>query len=151
MSTLIHMAVNVVQPQADAKDISLLVDVPPSLPPLIGDGQRLHQVLLNLLSNAIKYCREGDTVTVLARQEGDCLSVSVADTGPGIPADALPHLFERFYRVPGDENRATGTGLGLSITAQIIEVHGGEIFVSSEEGQGATFTCKLPLNNGSQP
>ena len=146
MSTVIHMAVNVLRPQADAKDIRLSVDVPASLPPVIGDAQRLHQALLNLLSNAIKYCRLGDSVTVTARHEGGCLAVSVADTGPGIPADAVPHLFERFYRVPGAEKRASGTGLGLSITAQIIEVHGGQIQVTSGEGQGATFTCTLPVD-----
>jgi signal transduction histidine kinase len=145
MSTMIHMAVNVVRPQADAKDIRLSVDVPATLPPVIGDAQRLHQALLNLLSNAIKYCRPGDSVTVAARHEGGCLAVSVADTGPGIPADALPHLFERFYRVPGAEKQASGTGLGLSITAQIIEVHGGKIQATSGEGQGATFTCTLPV------
>ena len=146
MSTVIHMAVNVVRPQADAKDIRLSVDVPPALPPVIGDAQRLHQALLNLLSNAIKYCRPGDRVTVTARHEGGYLAVSVADTGPGIPKDAVPHLFERFYRVPGAEKQASGTGLGLSITAQIIEVHGGEIQVTSGEGQGATFTCTLPVD-----
>jgi signal transduction histidine kinase len=146
MSTVINMAVNVMRPQADAKDIRLSVDVPASLPPVIGDAQRLHQALLNLLSNAIKYCRLGDSVTVTARHEGGCLTVSVADTGPGIPADAVSHLFERFYRVPGAEKRASGTGLGLSITAQIIEVHGGAIQVTSGEGQGATFTCTLPLD-----
>ena len=146
MSTVIHMAVNVVRPQADAKDIRLSVDVPSALPPVIGDAQRLHQALLNLLSNAIKYCRLGDSVTVAARHEGGCLAVSVADTGPGIPADAVPHLFERFYRVPGAEKRALGTGLGLSITAQIIEVHGGKIQVTSGEGQGSTFTCTLPVD-----
>jgi len=145
MSTVIHMAVNVVRPQADAKDIRLSVDVPAALPPVIGDAQRLHQALLNLLSNAIKYCRPGDRVTVTARHEGGYLAVSVADTGPGIPKDALPHLFERFYRVPGAEKQASGTGLGLSITAQIIEVHGGKIQATSGEGQGATFTCTLPV------
>ena len=145
MSTVIHMGVTVVRPQADAKKIRLAVDVPGDLPTIVGDAQRLHQALLNLLSNAIKYCRSGDTVTVSARTEGDHLAVSVADTGPGIPADALPHLFERFYRVPGAESRASGTGLGLSITGQIVEVHGGKIHVASDEGQGTTFTFTLPV------
>ena len=148
MSTVTHMAVNVVQPQADAKGIKLSVDVSRDLPTIVGDAQRLHQALLNLLSNAIKYCRPGDMVTVSARSENDHMVVSVADTGPGIPADALPNLFERFYRVPGTENRAVGTGLGLSITKQIVEVHGGEIYATSEEGQGATFTFTLPVEDG---
>jgi signal transduction histidine kinase len=72
--------------------------------------------------------------------------VSVADTGPGIPADALPSIFQRFYRVPGMEGRAVGTGLGLAITQQIVEAHGGEISVSSEEGHGTTFTFTLPVS-----
>jgi len=144
LSTVIHMAVNVLRPQADAKQITLLVDVAATLPSVKGDAQRLHQALLNLLSNAVKYCRPGDTVTITARCEKDHLSVSVADTGPGIPADALPNIFERFYRVPGTEDRALGTGLGLTITRQIIEAHGGEVLVSSEEGHGATFTFTLP-------
>ena len=148
MGTVIHMAVNVLQPQADAKGIKLSVDVPRHLPTITGDAQRLHQALLNLLSNAVKYCRSGDTVTVSARGEGDHLAVSVADNGPGIPAEALPNLFERFYRVPGAESRAVGTGLGLSITKQIVEVHGGEIYATSEEGGGATFTFTLPVENG---
>ena len=144
LTTVIHMAVNVMRPQADAKPVRILVDVPPSLPPVMGDAQRLHQALLNLLSNAVKYSRPGDSVTVNANCEGNRLAVSVADTGPGIPAEALPRLFERFYRVPGAERQALGTGLGLSITRQIIEVHGGEIHAASEEGRGTIFTFTLP-------
>lgn len=144
LTTVIHMAVNVMRPQADAKPVRILVDVPPTLPPVMGDAQRLHQALLNLLSNAVKYSRPGDSVTVNANCEGNRLAVSVADTGPGIPAEALPRLFERFYRVPGAERQALGTGLGLSITRQIIEVHGGEIHAASEEGRGTIFTFTLP-------
>jgi signal transduction histidine kinase len=145
LSTVIRMVVNVLRPQADAKRIGVMVDVPATLPSVVGDAQRLHQALLNLAGNAVKYCRPGDTVTVTGRCEGGRLVVSVADTGPGIPAKELPRIFERFYRVPHAESRASGTGLGLSITRQIIEAHRGEISVTSEEGQGATFTFTLPL------
>jgi signal transduction histidine kinase len=145
LNTVIRMAVSVLAPQADAKQIVLSVGVPTDLPFLTGDAQRLHQVMLNLMGNAIKYCRPGDNVTVRAWSDGDRLSVSVADTGPGIPKDALPHLFERFYRVAGEMGKAVGTGLGLTIARQIVEAHGGEIAVSSEEGHGATFTFTLPL------
>jgi len=144
LGTVIRMAVNVLMPQADNKQIEVSVDVPAAMPSVIGDAQRLHQVMLNLLSNAVKYCHPGDNVTITARGEEDHVTVSVADTGPGIPADALSHIFERFYRVPDAENQAVGTGLGLTITRQVIEAHGGEIHVSSEEGHGATFTCTLP-------
>jgi len=145
LNTVIRMAVSVLAPQADAKQIVLSVGVPTDLPFLTGDAQRLHQVMLNLMGNAIKYCRPGDNVTVRAWSDGDRLSVSVADTGPGILKDALPHLFERFYRVAGEMGKAVGTGLGLTIARQIVEAHGGEIAVSSEEGHGATFTFTLPL------
>ena len=148
MSTVIHMAVNVLRPQADARQITLLVDVPETLPSVRGDAQRLHQVMLNLLSNAVKYCQPGDHVTVTAIEKQDYLSVSVADTGPGIATDALPHIFERFYRVPGTENKAVGTGLGLSITQHIVEAHGGQINVSSKEGEGTTFKFTLPIQSG---
>jgi two-component system sensor histidine kinase ResE len=73
------------------------------------------------------------------------LAVSVADTGPGIPTDALPRIFERFYRVPGSEAQGVGSGLGLTITRKIVEAHGGEISVSSKVGEGTTFTFTLPL------
>jgi signal transduction histidine kinase len=149
LGTVVHMAINVLKPQADAKQIVLSVDVAAAPPTIMGDAQRLHQALLNLLSNAIKYCDSGDTVTISARAKEDHVTVSVADTGPGIPAEALPSIFERFYRVPGTERRAVGTGLGLAITQQIVDAHGGKITVSSEEGHGTTFTFTLPVE-GSQ-
>jgi signal transduction histidine kinase len=145
LSTVIRMAVNVLTPQSDAKQIGVLVEAPATLPTVTGDAQRLHQVMLNLLSNAIKYCHPGDSVTITAVNRGEHLAVGVADTGPGIPADALPHIFERFYRVPGAEDRASGAGLGLTITRQIVEAHGGQITVTSEEEQGTTFTFTLPV------
>jgi signal transduction histidine kinase len=148
LNTVVLMAVNVIKPQADGRQIILSIDVPTGLPPVMGDAQRLHQALLNLLSNAVKYSDPGDTVTVSARGDGESVRVNVADTGPGIPVDALPSIFERFYRVPGAERRAVGTGLGLAITQQIIEAHGGEISVSSEEGKGTTFTFTLPVKAG---
>lgn len=146
LSTVIRMVVNVLLPQADAKRVGLSVDIPDALPPVLGDAQRLHQAILNLAGNAVKYCRPDDSITVTASCEGDCLSVSVSDTGPGIPEESLPRVFERFYRVPGAEHRAVGTGLGLTITRQIIEAHGGRITVSSVVGQGATFTFTLPVS-----
>jgi len=147
LSTVIHMAVSVLMPQAGAKEVRISVDIPADLPSVVGDAQRLHQALLNLLGNAVKYCRRGDNATVTARREGDQVVVTVSDTGPGIPAEALPRIFDRFYRVA--EVQVAGTGLGLTITQRIIEAHGGEITVSSEEGRGATFTFTLPLSGAS--
>lgn len=146
VSTVIRIVVSVLLPQADAKQVQMSVDVPATLPSVLGDAQRLHQAMLNLVGNAIKYCRSGDSVTVAVTCEDNHLTVSVADTGPGIPEESLPRVFERFYRVPGAEHRAVGTGLGLTITRQIVEAHGGEITVSSVVGQGATFTFTLPVS-----
>lgn len=143
--TVIRRAVDVLMVKANEEQINLKVDVPDTLPTLVGDAERLHQVILNLVGNAIKYCQSGDDVTVTARRENGHLQIDVADTGPGIPMDMLPHIFERFYRVPGSEKKAVGTGLGLTITQHIVEAHGGEISVDSEEGVGTTFTCKLPI------
>jgi signal transduction histidine kinase len=145
LSTVIHMAVSVLRPQANAKQVMLAVNVVDDLPSVVGDGQRLHQVMLNLIGNGIKYCRSGDQVAVTAECVEDVLTVRVADTGPGIPEDALPRIFERFYRVPGSGDQAVGSGLVLTITREIVEAHGGEISVGSEEGEGATFTFTLPL------
>jgi signal transduction histidine kinase len=145
LSTVILMAVSVLRPQADARQIGVSVDVPADLPSVIGDAQRLHEAMLNLLSNAIKYCRPGDNVMVAARDEDGLLSVTVTDTGPGIPTGVLPYVFERFYRVPGTEGRALGTGLGLTITRKIVEAHGGTIDVTSKEGRGTTFKFVLPV------
>ncbi|RLC75235.1 MAG: hypothetical protein DRJ03_20895 [Chloroflexi bacterium] len=146
MSTVVRMVVSVVLPQADARQIGVSVELADNLLSVVGDAQRLHQAILNLLSNAVKYCRPGDNITVAASCDGSVLSVSVIDTGPGISEDALPRIFERFYRVPSAEDQAVGTGLGLTITRQIIEAHGGHITVSSEVGQGTTFTVTLPVS-----
>lgn len=113
------------------------------------DPNRLSQVLLNLLSNARKYSPEGSPITVSVQQSGYEAVLTVRDTGVGIPADALPHIFEQFYRAPGvDVQTGTrkGLGLGLSISRKIIERHGGHIEVQSAPGLGSTFSIVLPLS-----
>jgi len=113
---------------------------------ILGDPDRIKQLLLNLVDNAIKYTPQGGQVTLgLQRVEG-WAQFSVADTGIGIPAQDLPHIFERFYRVDKARSRAAGgTGLGLSIVRWIVQAHGGKIDVQSEMGKGTTFTVWLPL------
>jgi signal transduction histidine kinase len=150
MVTLVNMACNVLLPQADAKQVTLTPDVPSVLPVVLGDAQRLHQVLLNLIGNAVKFCSAGDEVTVAARRDAHELLVEIRDTGPGIPQDSLPHIFERFYRSPNEEGQSSGVGLGLSISKGIVDAHGGLIEVSSEVGVGTTFTCRLPLQEQPQ-
>ncbi len=112
-----------------------------------GDPDRLKETLLNLTDNAVKYTPEGGKVTLSLYADGPWVRVEVADTGPGIPPEHLPHIFERFYRAPGIKarpGRPGGTGLGLPIARWIVESHGGRLTVDSKVGQGTTFTVWLP-------
>lgn len=110
-----------------------------------GDRNKLRQVMTNLISNAVKYSPHGGEVRVTCRADGDRFLIDVADEGLGIPADALPHLFTKFYRVDNSDRREIGgTGLGLAIVAEIVAMHQGEITVTSESGRGSTFTVSLP-------
>jgi len=107
-----------------------------------GDNRKLHQALANLLDNAVKYTPRGGTVTVSVEQTGDAVAVAVADTGPGIAADDLPHIFDRFYRA--DQSRAKpGNGLGLNLVRAVVNAHHGRIDVASRPNEGATFTMTL--------
>jgi PAS domain S-box-containing protein len=118
----------------------------PATPLIVSaDQQRLRQVLMNLLTNAIKYSPDGGDVTVRVTRDANEARLSVADHGVGIPPEALPHLFERFYRVTGAAGQVQGLGLGLYISHRIVEAHGGRIDVASELGHGTTFTVTLPL------
>ena len=108
------------------------------------DRDKMKQVLLNLLSNAIKYNRPEGTVTLGAQANKEETTITVADTGVGIPAEALPYLFQKFYRVRDTEGKVSGTGLGLSICKQIVQGHGGTITVHSQVHKGTIFTIHLP-------
>ena len=135
-------SVELVRPLADERGVKIIPDLPPLK--VVGDSERIAQVITNLLTNAIQYNRDGGEVRVkLERQDGFAI-LMVGDTGHGISAEDLPHVFERFYRA--DKSRSTGgNGLGLSISRAIVEAHGGTIEVSSEEAAGTTFTVRLPL------
>ena len=109
------------------------------------DGPKLYQVFLNLLDNAIKYSDPGDRVDILVKENASTVAVQIRDTGFGIPEEDLDQLFERFYRVDKDRSRATGgSGLGLAIAKEIVDLHGGNLFVESKVGVGSTFTVELP-------
>ena len=121
-------------------------DLDPRLPIVAGDRDRLIQVVSNLVNNAVKYSPEGGTVTVTTRVEGRYALVSVTDTGIGIPAEEIAHVFERFRRVrSGAAQSIPGTGLGLTIVKQIVEMHGGKIWVESAVGHGSSFHFTIPL------
>jgi two-component system sensor histidine kinase VicK len=116
---------------------------------LWGDADLLDRLLDNLVSNALQYTPSGGRVTVCAERDGGCLRVTVADTGIGIPAEDLPHVFERFYRVDKARSRRRGgTGLGLALAREIAERHGGRIRIDSRVGEGTTVVVSLPLEEG---
>ena len=130
---------------AQEKSISLRVSVEDGVC-VVGDRTRLQQVVVNLIDNAVKYTQEGGIVEVKVRQEGNAI-LEVSDNGAGIPAHAISHVFERFYRVDKARARASGgAGLGLPIVKAICAAHGGAISVSSEDGRGSCFRVELPLS-----
>jgi signal transduction histidine kinase len=132
--------------QVAAKEISLTLDLPDKLPLVNIDSQRIGQVLHNLLENAVAHTGKGDSITVSAREQGGWVEVAVADTGEGIPAEDLPNIFERFYRVDKSRARATGgSGLGLTIAKRLVEAHGGKIEAQSELGKGSRFAFTVPI------
>ncbi|MGD8805341.1 MAG: GAF domain-containing sensor histidine kinase [Chloroflexota bacterium] len=145
LAGLIHDVVRLQEPQAAARDIAITVEVEGDLPVVSGDYDRLRQVFLNLTSNAIKYNEDGGQIFISACRRNEEFQVEITDTGPGIAAENLPHLFERFYRIPDSEGFTKGTGLGLSIAARLLREHGGRIEVQSELGRGSTFRCFLPI------
>ena len=128
---------------AEAKQQTLEVDLPSSLPSVAIDAQRIGQVVSNLLSNAIKFTPQEGTIRISASRRGHQLVVSVADTGPGIPQAHLSKIFDRFWRAPGTTQ--TGSGLGLSIAKGIVEAQGGAIWAESQLGKGSSFFFTVPL------
>ncbi|MFQ5611420.1 MAG: ATP-binding protein [Anaerolineae bacterium] len=127
------------------KPVELIIPEFPDLPLINVDETRIHQIILNLVSNATKFTEEG-YVKVNAWQKDDKIIFSVKDTGAGIPESSLDTIFERFRQVDGTTTRrAGGTGLGLTITRHLVEMHGGEIWVESEQGKGSTFFFSIPI------
>lgn len=132
--------------QADRKDLVITHSVDPETPAGFYDHDKIQQVLINLLANAIEFTPQRGEVRISAKPEGDMIRVSVQDTGIGIPAEDLPRIFERFYRVDKARSRMLGgTGLGLAIAKQIIELSGGRVAISSQLGQGTEVAFTLPV------
>jgi len=147
VKALLHNIVDKFTLQAQKAGINLRLNTPEQVPTLIGDGDRLAQVFTNLVDNALKFTPANGQVILSAANAGAEMEISITDSGIGIPREALPRLFERFYRV--DASRAGGeshgAGLGLAIAKEIIDAHGGRISVRSELGHGTTFVIHLPL------
>jgi signal transduction histidine kinase len=148
---LAHLARTTVEgfrPGADEKGVTLDTNLPPSSPTVPVDPGRLTQVLQNLLANALRHTPTGGKITLYLEAKPEATHLAVADTGDGIPAEQLPHIFDRFYRTdPARSRDQGGAGLGLAIARAIVEAHGGQIAVTSEgtPGTGSTFTIQLPF------
>jgi signal transduction histidine kinase len=130
--------------RAKEKGVALTGELPPTLPAMVGDADRLAQVFTNLLDNALKHTPAGGRVTLSAAVVPDGVEVAVRDTGPGIPPEDLQRIFERFYQVDKSRARSGGVGLGLTITKEIVEAHGGGIRAESVVGLGSKFVVRLP-------
>jgi two-component system phosphate regulon sensor histidine kinase PhoR len=145
---VLDRALLLLDPVAAERGIHLLRRIAPDLPALALDADLISRAVTNLVSNAIKYSSPGAGVIVDARAEAGSLRIKVADRGCGIPAESLPNIFEKFYRVPRLENmEVNGTGLGLALVREIAELHGGRVTVQSKTGAGSVFTLELPLRS----
>jgi PAS domain S-box-containing protein len=143
---VIDVCLRTVRPLVKSQQLYLLKEIEPGLPPLFTDRDKVRLILMNLLSNALKFTERG-TITVSARRDGDKLALRVADTGIGIPEEALEHIFEAFRQVDGSTTRRHGgTGLGLSISRHLARLLGGDVTVESTFGVGSTFTFTLPIH-----
>jgi PAS domain S-box-containing protein len=147
LSSIIEAAIEAVRPAADARDIHLESSLHPMSELIHGDAARLQQVLWNLLSNAVKFTGEGGRVVVSLRKVGSHAEIRVSDTGKGMRADFLPHVFERFRQADSSAAREHGgLGIGLALVKELTELHGGDVRAHSPgEGMGSTFTIRLPL------
>ena len=155
MLDLIQRKIAQFEVNARQKNIRLKLENQSSIAPIDIDAKRIEQVMGNLLSNAIRHTPEAGQITIAMRTQGSTsggreLVVSVVDTGEGIPAENLPHVFERFYRVENSRSRSEGgVGLGLAIVKQMVQAHGGRVWVESLSGQGSTFYFSLPFPESS--
>ncbi|HNQ01146.1 MAG TPA: ATP-binding protein [Syntrophales bacterium] len=133
-------------PVAQRKHIEMHVEIPPDLPPIRMDTEKIEVVIENLLSNALKFTPDGGRITIAAcrRPDAGLVEVAVSDTGRGIPESGLKEVFEKFKRVDDGKSAVRGTGLGLAIVKHIIKAHGGRVWAESEIGKGSTFTFSLP-------
>ena len=143
---VVESVVAIIEPRAETRGVRLTSVVPPDLPDVTADHDRLEQILINLVDNAVKYTERGGRVTVSGRRVEGVVEIAVADTGVGIPPADLPRITERFYRVDRARSRELGgTGLGLAIVKHLVSAHGGELTIESEPARGTTVRVSLPV------
>jgi signal transduction histidine kinase len=146
LSLLIQQSIKAIQTRVQEKGLEISTNIPEELPPVNIDYHRISQVMRNLLENALKYTPNEGKITVTAERQEKWVKVNVIDNGDGIPAEDLPNMFERFYRVDKSRARqAGGSGLGLTIAKRLVESHGGSISVRSEPGKGSCFSFTVPV------
>lgn len=146
LAPLVSQVLSEIEVARPHRDVRLEREIPADVPSVFADRERVHQVLFNLLDNAVRFTPAGGSVRVTAERHNGSVDVHVADTGPGIGAEHLPRLFERFYRVDSARSRDDGgTGIGLAIARSVVEAHGGRIWADSEPGKGSVFTFELPV------
>ncbi|MDB5163125.1 MAG: putative Histidine kinase [Candidatus Saccharibacteria bacterium] len=132
------------QLRASSQARSLAVTIPDGLPNIAADTASLSEVFANLIDNAIKYSNDGGVINVIATSKGDTVEIAIEDFGIGMPGNVVSNLFQKFYRSHRSRESVAGTGIGLYISKAIVESHGGNISVRSEDGKGSTFTVSLP-------
>ena len=144
LADVVAEAVDLLRPLADDGDLTLSTDTSPA--PVIADADRLHQIVVNLIANAVKFTPSGGSVTIRTRTDQMSAVLEVVDTGPGIPPEDLPHVFERFWR-GANRNKAAGSGIGLAVVAELTAAHLGTVTVENAHGGGARFIVTLPLDH----
>jgi signal transduction histidine kinase len=146
LSDILNRTLEVVQPQAQDKNISMQVAIEDNLPSLNGNKSSIEAMFLNLIMNGIKYTLSGGQVSVSLRKDAPYLELKVSDTGIGIEDKNILRIFDKFYRERSERTKhISGTGLGLSIVKGVVDAHHGSIYVESEVGKGTTFTVLLPI------
>ncbi|HCO26363.1 MAG TPA: hypothetical protein DIT97_26350, partial [Gimesia maris] len=151
LNDILKTAADVISPTAIEKDIKFTAELSDMYLPVFVDKDMLGQAIINLLSNAVKYTPNGREVRLRSRMEDTTAVIEVRDTGLGIPENSLPHIFDRFYRVPENNRSAAGTGLGLALVHFIVtNVHNGSISVQSQVDEGTCFTVTIPLGHKEQ-
>ncbi len=142
---ILQEVITELMPSANEKNQSISVDIPPSVPMVLADHQRLEQIMVNLITNAIKFSGEKGKIQIKLRRKSNKLVVAVKDDGPGISEEEQERIFQPYYRIEADRQRFPGLGLGLALSKQLVERHGGSMWVESAVGKGSIFSFSVPI------